>query len=143
MVDGTLIPLHDQSRTAKSKNYRRSVNVQIACRARDRRLVAVGAAWPGNRNDAVVFRAPLAPTLPDHPRLSGAGGYRGIDRIRTPRSGPNGRIIEDRTYRRFPKRQAAAEHTIARLKDHQILRQCRCRGDAVNIPGRRPARRDP
>ncbi|MFD6293272.1 hypothetical protein ACFWFU_00375 [Streptomyces sp. NPDC060235] len=44
------------ARTAKSKNYRRSVNVQIVCRARDRRVIAVGDAWPGNRNDIVVFR---------------------------------------------------------------------------------------
>ncbi|MGW4519304.1 transposase family protein, partial [Streptomyces sp. NPDC004393] len=41
VVDGTLIPVHDRQRTAKSKNYRRSVNVQIVCRARDRRVVAV------------------------------------------------------------------------------------------------------
>jgi hypothetical protein len=132
VVDGTLIPVHDQKRTAKSKNYRRRVNVQIVCRARDRRIVAVGDAWPGNRNDIVVFRETLATTLPDHPRLSGDGGYRGSDRIRTPRRGPDGRIIKDRNYRRFRKRRAVAEHTIARLKDHQILRQCRRRGDAIN-----------
>ncbi|MFE2738649.1 transposase [Streptomyces sp. NPDC059349] len=132
VVDGTLIPVHDQRRTAKSKNYRRSVNVQVVCRARDRRVVAVGDAWPGNRNDIVVFRETLAKTLPDHPRLSGDGGYRGCDRIRTPRRGPDGRIIKDRTYHRFRKRRAVAEHTIARLKDHQILRQCRRRGDAIN-----------
>ncbi|MDT0469708.1 transposase family protein [Streptomyces sp. DSM 41699] len=47
IVDGTLIPVHDQKCTAKSKNYRRSVNVQIVCRARDRRVVAAGDAWPG------------------------------------------------------------------------------------------------
>ncbi|MGW5251325.1 transposase family protein, partial [Streptomyces sp. NPDC004129] len=41
VVDATLIPVHDRQRTAKSKNYRRSVNVQIVCRARDRRVVAV------------------------------------------------------------------------------------------------------
>jgi DDE family transposase/DDE superfamily endonuclease len=77
VVDGTLIPVHDRQRTAKSKNYRRNVNVQIVCRARDRRVAAVGDAWPGNRNDIVVFRKTLAKTLPDHPRLSGDGGYRG------------------------------------------------------------------
>ncbi|MGI5518135.1 transposase [Streptomyces sp. CA-106131] len=132
IVNGTLIPVHDQQRTAKSKNYRRSVNVQIVCRARDRRVVAVGDAWPGNRNDVVVFRETLAKTLPDHPRLSGDGGYRGCDRIRTPHRGPDGRIIKDRAYRRFRKRRGVAEHTIARLKDHQILRQCRRRGEAVN-----------
>jgi DDE family transposase/DDE superfamily endonuclease len=132
VVDGTLIPVHDRQRTAKSKNYRRSVNVQIVCRARDRRVVAIGDAWPGNRNDVVVFRETLARTLPDHPRLSGDGGYRGCDRIRSPRRGPDGRIVKDRSYRRFRKRRAVAEHTIARLKDHQILRQCRRRGEAVN-----------
>ncbi|MFI6359176.1 transposase family protein [Streptomyces sp. NPDC050743] len=65
-------------------------------------------------------------------RLSGDGGYRGSDRIRTPQRGPDGRIIKDRKYRRFRKRRAIAEHTIARLKDHQILRQCRRRGEAIN-----------
>ncbi|MGW5251342.1 transposase, partial [Streptomyces sp. NPDC004129] len=53
-------------------------------------------------------------------------------RIRTPRRGPDGRLITDRTYRRFRKRRAIAEHTIARLKEHQILRRCRRRGNAIN-----------
>ncbi|MFE5088186.1 transposase [Streptomyces mirabilis] len=105
-----MIPVHDQKRTAKSKNYRRSVNVQIVCRARDRRVVAVAEAWPGNRNDVVVFRETLGRTLPDHPGLSGDGGYRGSDRIRTPRRGTNGRIVKDWNYRRFRKRRAVAEH---------------------------------
>ncbi|MGI5134456.1 transposase [Streptomyces sp. CA-106110] len=132
VVDGTLIPVHDQSRTAKSKNYRRSVNVQVVCRPRDRRVVAVSDAWPGNRNDVVVYRETPGRSLPGHPRISGDGGYRGCDQIRTPRRGPDGRIIKDRNYRRFRKRRAVAEHTIARLKDHQILRQCRRRGEAIN-----------
>jgi hypothetical protein len=128
IVDGTLIPVHDKKRTAKSKNYRRSINAQIVCRARDRRIVAVSKAWPGNRNDTVVFRETLAKTLPEHPRLIGDGGYRGNPHITSPGRGPDGRIIRDRNYRRFRKRRARAEHTIARLKDHQILRQCRRRG---------------
>ncbi|MGI5517519.1 transposase [Streptomyces sp. CA-106131] len=134
VVDSTLIPVHDHTHThtAKSKNYRHSVNVQVVCRARDRRIAALGDAWPGNRNDIVVFRETLGRTLPAHPRLAGDGGYRGCAHIRTPRRGPDGRIIKDRTYKRFRKRRAVAEHTIARLKDHQILRQCRRRGDAIN-----------
>jgi hypothetical protein len=91
LVDGTLIPVHDQKKTKKSKNYRRSVNVQIVCRARDRRIVAVGDAWPGNRNDVVVFRETVGKTLPDHPRLSGDGGYQGIERIRSPGAGLTGK----------------------------------------------------
>ncbi|MGW5482748.1 transposase family protein [Streptomyces sp. NPDC004008] len=126
------MPFHDHKHTTKSKNYRRSVNVQVVCRARDRRVIAVGDAWPGNRIDVVVFRETLGKTLADHPRLSGDGGYRGSDRIRTPRRRPDGPIIKDRNYRRFRKRRAVAEHTLARLKDHQILRQCRRRGHAIN-----------
>ncbi|MFF3468862.1 transposase family protein [Streptomyces sp. NPDC001984] len=64
--------------------------------------------------------------------LSGDGGYRGSDRIPTPRRGPDGRIIKDRNYQRFRKHRAVAEPTIARLKDHQIIRQCRRRGNAID-----------
>jgi hypothetical protein len=132
LVDGTLIPVHDKKRTAKSKNYRRGVNAQVVCRAHDRHVAAVGKTRPGNRNDVVVFRETVGSTLPAHPRLSGDGGYRGIDRIRSPRRGPDGKIIKDRAYRRFRKRRAVAEHTLARLKDHQILRQCRRKGDSID-----------
>jgi hypothetical protein len=41
IIDGTLNPVHDQSITAISKNYRRSVNTQITiCAHRRRVLVA-------------------------------------------------------------------------------------------------------
>ncbi|MGW9031252.1 hypothetical protein ACWGQ5_45895, partial [Streptomyces sp. NPDC055722] len=70
----------------------------------------------------------LGKTLPDHPRLSGDGGYRGSDRIRTPRRGPDGRLIKDRNYRRFRRRRAVAEHTIARLKDHLPAGKVTARG---------------
>jgi hypothetical protein len=49
IIDGTLIPVHDQSITAPSKNYRRSINAQIIICAHQRRVVAVGGCWPGNR----------------------------------------------------------------------------------------------
>nr|WP_322973894.1 transposase [Actinacidiphila oryziradicis] len=39
---------------------------------------------------------------------------------------------QDRAHRRFRKRRAVAEHTLARLKDHQILRQCRRKGDGID-----------
>lgn len=72
--------------------------------------------WPGNRNDVVVFRETVGKTLPDHPRLSGDSGYQGITRIRSPRRGPDRKIIKDRAYRQFRKRRAVAEHAIAHLK---------------------------
>jgi DDE family transposase/DDE superfamily endonuclease len=132
VVDGTLIPVHDRSRTAKSKNYRRSVNVQVVARARDRRVVAVGPGWPGNRNDVVVFRETVGVTLPAHRRLIGDGGYHGAPQVSSPRRGPDGRIIRDAAYRRFVRRRAVAEHTLARLKDWQVLRQCRRRGPGID-----------
>jgi hypothetical protein len=87
----------------------------------------------GNRNDVVVFRETLGKSLPEHPRISGDGGYRGTDRIRSPRRGPSARIIKDRNYCRFRKRRVVTEQTIARLKDNQILRQCRRRGSGINL----------
>lgn len=107
IVDGTLIPVHDKRKTAKSKNYRQCKHPgrMPGPRPQDRR---VGDAWPGNRNDSVVFRDTVGRTLPDHRTLSGDGGYRGSDRIRTPHRGANGRLIKD------------------------ILRQCRRRGDGIN-----------
>jgi len=45
IIDGTLIPVHDQSITAISKNYRRSVNTQIVIGAK--RLFKLKRAMPG------------------------------------------------------------------------------------------------
>jgi hypothetical protein len=56
-------PLHDQSITAISKNYRRSINAQIIICAHRRHVVAVGRCWPGNRNDVIVARATVAHLL--------------------------------------------------------------------------------
>jgi len=56
IIDGTLIPVHDHTISAVSKNYRRSVNTQIIICAHARRVMAVGRCWPGNRNDVVVAR---------------------------------------------------------------------------------------
>ena len=63
IIDGTLIPVHDQAITAVSKNYRRSINTQIVISAHSRGVVAVGHCWPGNRNDVVVARATVGHLL--------------------------------------------------------------------------------
>jgi hypothetical protein len=99
---------------------------------KDRRVVAAGEGRPENRNDTVVVKETPGKTLPEHRRLTGDGGHRGNPHIRSPRRGPDGRIIRNRNHRRFRKRRARAEHTIARLKDHQILRPCRRRGTAID-----------
>jgi hypothetical protein len=43
-----------------------------------------------------------------------------------------GRIIGDDSYRAHRRIRARVEHVIARIKDWQILRQCRPRGNAIN-----------
>jgi hypothetical protein len=130
IIDATLIPVHDQSITAISKNYRRSVNTQIIICAHARRVVAAGRCWPGNRNDVVVARATVAHLLTSH-EILGDGGYRGIATITTPRRDHTGRIIHDEHYRTHHRIRARVKHILARLKDWQILRQCRRRGETT------------
>lgn len=132
IIDGTLIPVHDQSMTAISKNYRRSVNTQMIISADNRRVIAVGACRPGNRNDVVVARHTVADLIDGARTVLGDGGYRGITTITGPRRGPGGRIIRDHHWRAHRRIRARVEHVIARLKDWQILRQCRRRGQAIN-----------
>jgi hypothetical protein len=45
---------------------------------------------------------------------------------------PTARIIRDDHYRKHRRIRARVEHITAPLKDRQILRQCRRRGQAIN-----------
>jgi hypothetical protein len=132
IVDGTLIPTRDHSRSAKSKNYRRSANVQVVCRRRDRRVVFVGHAWPGNRHDAVVFRETVPEEIVRHPRLIGDGGYQGVIGVGVPRRGPDGKMVRDLAWHRRRKRRAPVEHVLAEMKVYQVQRDCRRRGPGID-----------
>jgi hypothetical protein len=46
IIDGTLIPVHDQSITVIRTNYRRSVNAQIVICSHRRGVVVAGKCWP-------------------------------------------------------------------------------------------------
>jgi hypothetical protein len=91
----------------------------------------VGRCRPGNRNDVVVARATLAHLLTSH-EILGDGGYRAIATITTPRRDHTGPIIHDEHHRTHPRIRARVEHVLARLKDCQVLRQCRRRGETIN-----------
>ena len=110
--------------------------MQVVVRRRDRRVVAVGEAWPGNRNDSVVFHATIGPEVTEHHRLIGDGGCRGVDGVTSPRRGPDGRIVRDETWRRFRKRRATVEHVLAELKVWSALRDCRCKGSGIDQSAR-------
>jgi hypothetical protein len=94
-------------------------------------VITAGQCWPGNRNDIVVAHATVGHPLGHHEVL-GDGGCRGIAPIRSPRRDKTGRIIDDHAYRAHRRIRARVEHVIARIKDWQILRQCRRRGNAIN-----------
>jgi hypothetical protein len=110
IIDATLIPVHDQSITAISKNYRRSVNTQIIICAHRRRMVIAGQCWPGNRNDVIVAHHTVAHLL-DGRLVLGDGGYRSITSITTPRRDHTGRIIRDHRYRAHRRIRARVEQS--------------------------------
>jgi hypothetical protein len=102
------------------------------CCAHRRRVVTVGQCWPGNRNDVVVARHTVAHLLTGHHDILGDSGYRGVDTITSAARDKTGRIIRDDHHRAHRRIRARVEHVIARLKDRQLLRQCRRRGQAIN-----------
>ena len=78
IIGGRLIPVHDQSITAVSTNYRRSIHTQIIISPQAPRALAIGACRPGNRNDIIVARHTVAHPLTSERLILGDGGYRGI-----------------------------------------------------------------
>jgi hypothetical protein len=130
IIDGTLIPTHDQSITAVSKNYRRNVTPRSSSALTGAARSSSAAAGP------VTATTSLLPAAPSHTYSSravlGDGGYRGIPAITDPQRDTTGHIIRDDRYRVHRRIRARVEHAIARLKDWQILRQCRRRGEAIH-----------
>ena len=133
IIDGTLIPVHDHGKSAVSKNYRRSACTQVLVHRSSRHVLAVGESWPGNRNDIVVARNTMAEHLAAvRGPVLGDGAYRSLPGIITPRRDSSGRIIRDQHWQRHKRMRATVEHVIARLKDWQILRQCRRKGCSLD-----------
>jgi hypothetical protein len=132
VIDGTLIPTRDHQAARQSKNYRYSCNAQVLIRRRDRRVIAVVAGGPGNRNDPVHYRGSALEALCQaHRNVLADGGYRAIPELVTPRV--RGRtILRDRAWRIHRRRRARVEHVLARLKDWRVLRDHRRRGHHVH-----------
>lgn len=80
IVDGTLIPTRDHRLAARSKNYRYSMNLQVAIDANTRLVIAVGDPQPGNRNDTIVYRTSGIQEKLDGRPVMADGGYRGNPR---------------------------------------------------------------
>jgi hypothetical protein len=91
IVDATLVPTHDRSVSASSKNYRYSVNRQIAIDANTRLTVAIGRPTPGNRHDCRAYRDSGVDRHCDGATVMADGGYQGNPEVimsyRTPING--------------------------------------------------------
>lgn len=108
--------------TACSRNYRRSVNIQLTIREKDRRVIAVGDCLSGNRHDIIAFRTTMAHQVAGHRLLIGDGAYKSAPEV----------ITTKNKSKAFAKRRARVEHAIARLKDFEVLRRHRRRGETIN-----------
>jgi hypothetical protein len=79
----------------------------------------------GNRHDIVVPKAAI--TLPDGLTTLTDGGYRPMPGATLPPKQDPARLAVHERLR------ARSEHVVARMKGWQILRQCRRRGNAINL----------
>ncbi|MDA1362990.1 transposase [Glycomyces luteolus] len=134
IVDGTLVPTRDRSVAAKSKNYRYSTNHQVVIHADTQLIVAVGTPLPGNRNDCKAF----AESGIDHATRTATviadGGYPGTRAVI-----PHRRIAKDEPLIDWKEAHNAShrhvraqiEHTFAKMKRWNVLRDCRLRGEGV------------
>lgn len=136
IVDGSLVPTHDRSVSASSKNYRYSTNLQVAIDANTRLTVAVGAPTPGNRNDTRAYRDSGIDHQCRGAAVMADGGYQGnpdvIMPYRKPREGePPLPEWQERLNTVHKRIRARVEHALAHMKAWNILRNCRRKGDGV------------
>ena len=136
IVDGTLVPTHDRSVAARSKNYRYSANLQVVINANTRLTVAVGTPLPGNRNDTRAYCESGVDRQCQGAAVMADGGYQGnhdvIVPYRKPRDGqpqlPPWKQDLNTVHRRV---RARVEHALARIKAWRIPRGCRRKGLGV------------
>ncbi|PRY34522.1 transposase [Umezawaea tangerina] len=136
VVDGTLVPTHDRSVSASSKNYRYSVNMQVVIDANTRLVVAVGDPTPGNRNDCRAYTDSGVDRQCRGATVMADGGYQGNPEVimpyRKPRTGqpqlPQWKEDLNTVHKSI---RARVEHALAHLKSYNILRNCRRKRDGV------------
>jgi hypothetical protein len=129
IVDGTLIPTHDRSVSASSKNYRYSVNMQVVIDANTRRNVAVGNTVPGNRHDSRAYRDSGVDQQCADTHVMADGGYLGNPQViipyRKPRKGSDLPEWQEELNTVHKRVRARVEHALAHMKSWNILRNCR------------------
>jgi hypothetical protein len=129
IVDGTLIPTHDRSVSASSKNYRYSVNMQVVIDANTRLNVAVGNTTPGNRHDSRAYRDSGVDQQCADAHVMADGGYLGNPEViipyRKPGDGKDLPEWQEELNTVHKRVRARVEHALAHMKSWNILRNCR------------------
>lgn len=136
IVDGTLVPTHDRSVAASSKNYRYSTNVQVVIDANTRLTIAVGKPLPGNRNDCRAYSESGVDVQCVGATVMADGGYQGNPGVIMPyrKPGkdqpplPQWKTELNTVHKRV---RARVEHALAHMKSWNILRNCRLKGNGV------------
>jgi len=134
IVDGTLVPTHDRTVAARSKNYRHSTNVQVVIDANTLLVVAVGNPLPGNRNDCRAFTESTVDRSCVGATVMADGGYQGTGVIMPYRQRSDGTALPawqeelNTVHRRI---RARVEHALAQMKNWKILRDCRRKDNGV------------
>jgi DDE superfamily endonuclease/Helix-turn-helix of DDE superfamily endonuclease len=135
VVDGTLVPTHDRSMSASSKNYRYSVNMQVVIDANTRLTVAVGNPTPGNRNDCRAYRDSGVDQQCQGAHVMADGGYQGNPEVIMPyrKPGKDQKLPawKEELNTVHKRIRARVEHALAHMKSWNILRNCRRKGDGV------------
>jgi hypothetical protein len=146
IVDGTLVPTHDRRLSASSKNYRYSVNMQIAIDANTRLTVAVGRPTPGNRHDCRAYRESGVNRQCHGATVMADGGYQGNPEVIMPYRLPtNGSPLPGWKHDLEHHPQADSSPRRARTSAYEsvehpaqlppqtrrrVVRHLRCRSDA-------------
>lgn len=135
IVDGTLVPVHDRSVSASSRNYRYSANLQVVIDADTRLTIAVGRPVPGNRNDCTAYTDSGVEQACGGAHVMADGGYQGnpgvIMPYRKPRDGSELPEWKQQLNTIHKKVRARVEHALADMKCWNILRNCRRKRDGV------------
>jgi hypothetical protein len=109
----------------------------VICKARDRAVVHVARAWLGNRNDPVPYRAEHLDEIVTHQRRAlGDSMYRACDKVTSPPMAGNHVDQSHPRHRSHVDRRARVGHCFAHLKGWRVLRDCRRRGDGIDVSAR-------
>ena len=98
-------------------------------------VVALGKPLPGNRNDCRAWAESGAAHACRNAIVIADGGYQGTGVIIPHRRSPGIELPEwkqahNKSHRKV---RARVEHAFARMKTWKILRDCRLRGDGVDV----------